>query len=401
MFHHIWHTREVKRAHTARAVSFLLCCHAAAFVVNHTRASAVEAPRHGEPALDVVFFFTPGCRMCKPTKEAVRQAEVKYGDLIRVEWVDLSTGTKSAARLFHMLNEYGERTTPPLALFVGRTCLAGGERIISELDAAIDRELSRPGGESTPASFERVDRLGLYAISAAALADGVNPCAFATVVFLVSLMALARKTRGETLLIGGLFTAAVYATYFVIGIAFFGVLHRLRGFFLVSDLVFYLAFGACALFGLLSLYDASLAWRRKEPGEMLLKVPQSLRDRMHKYMRTGVRSRSLVAGTLVAGVAVSVLESACTGQVYFPVIAGMVRDSATRARGVGLLAWYNLLFVLPLLIVFGLAFAGVTSQRLAAFGKKHWGLTKLLLALVFLGMACWMAPGLVWPPGAR
>jgi cytochrome c biogenesis protein CcdA len=84
-----------------------------------------------------------------------------------------------------------------------------------------------------------------------------------------------------------------------------------------------------------------------------------------------------------------------------PFIVGLVRDPGTRAGGVAMLAWYNLLFVLPLVGVLGLAVAGVGSSTLAAWGKRHWGLTKLLMAIVFAAMAVWMAPGLVWPPGVR
>ncbi len=104
---------------------------------------------------------------------------------------------------------------------------------------------------------------------------------------------------------------------------------------------------------------------------------------------------------MTAGVIVSLLESACTGQVYFPVIAGLVRDSATRTRGVLVLLWYNFLFILPLLGVFGAAFFGVGSDRIAAFARRRFGLTKVLLAIVFFRMAFWMWPGLVWPPGVR
>jgi len=201
--------------------------------------------------------------------------------------------------------------------------------------------------------------------------------------------------------IGGSFTVAVYVTYFLLGLAFFGLLQRLRGFFLVSDLVFYVAFGACVVFGVLSLWDATLAWRGREPKDMLPKVPERLRARMAKSMSASVRSRSLVLGALGAGVVVSLLESACTGQVYVPFVVGLVRDPGTRVRGVALLAWYNLLFVLPLAGILGLAVAGVGSSTLASWGKRHWGLTKLAMALVFAAMAAWMAPGLVWPPGVR
>jgi hypothetical protein len=300
-----------------------------------------------------------------------------------------------------MLNEYGVKETPPLSFFVSRTCLAGGEVIVEKLDATLAGELESAGKPAAPAASLETDRLGLWAISAAALADGVNPCAFATVVLLVSMMATARRSRRETLVIGGAFTLSVYLTYFLIGVAFYGLLQRLRGFLVVSDLVFYVAFAACVAFGSLSLWDSTLAWRGREPKDMLLKVPERLRERMARSMSAGVRSGSLVIGAFGAGIVVSLLESACTGQVYFPVIAGLVRDPGTRARGVALLAWYNVLFVLPLVGILGLALAGVGSSALASWGKRHWGLTKLLMAIVFAGMAAWMAPGLVWPPGAR
>jgi len=356
-----------------------------------------------EPEFKGIFFFTPGCRMCKETKAAVRAAEAKYVDRIAVEWVDLSDpekGAVSARRLFDMLNEHGVKETPPLSFFMSGRCLAGGEVIIEKLDATIAEGLrsTSAGPEPTPIA---VNRLGLWAISGAALADGVNPCAFATIVLLVSMMATARRSRRETLVIGGAFTASVYATYFLIGLAFYGLLQRLAGFLVVSDLVFYAAFGACVVFGLLSLWDSTLAWRGRDPKDMLLKVPERLRARMARSMSAGVRSRSLVIGALGAGVAVSLLESACTGQVYVPVIAGLVRDPGTRGSGIALLAWYNLLFVLPLVGILGLAVAGVGSKTLASWGRKHWGLTKLAMALVFAAMAVWMAPGLVWPPGAR
>ncbi|MHC5056521.1 MAG: hypothetical protein ACYTKD_17630 [Planctomycetota bacterium] len=362
-----------------------------------------------ESGLQGVFFFTPGCRMCKETKAVVRAAEAKFGERIAVEWVDLSDpekGTASAGRLFKMLDEHGVKETPPLSFFIrgqgGRMCLAGGEVIIEKLDATLSEQLARPGTDSRPPPIPiATNRLGIWAISAAALADGVNPCAFATVVLLVSMMATARRSRRETLIIGGAFTLSVYATYFLIGLVFYGILRRLRGFLLVSDLVFYVAFTACVVFGFLSLWDATLAWRGREPKDVVLKVPERLRARMARSMSAGVRSRSLVIGALGAGIVVSLLESACTGQVYFPVIAGLVRDPGTRARGIAMLAWYNVLFVLPLVAILGLTVAGVGSSSLASWGKRHWGLTKFLLAIVFVAMACWMAPGLVWPPGAR
>jgi hypothetical protein len=368
------------------------------------RAPATDGP------LEVWLFYFSYCRGCKEALAAMRQTAAGYGEKVSLKEYDTVLNPEAVPLVFAVAEQY--RATPAvlpsMLAFAGDSVLLGADAIVADTSATIERQLRLggvhlrvkrpPDGDFAP---DALASLSLAPLALAALADGVNPCAFATVVLLVSMMAAAGRTRGQTLVMGAAFTGAVYVTYFLIGLVLFSVLQRVSGVLIVSDLVFYAAFGACAAFGLLSLYDAALAWRGRQPGDMLLKVPESLRNRMRKSMRAGVHARSLLLGAAGAGVVVSLLESACTGQVYFPLIAGLVHDPATRARGIALLAWSNLLFVTPLLAVFGLAVLGVGSDRLAAFGRKHWGLTKLLLALVFIAMAWWMAPGLVWPPGVR
>ncbi len=351
-----------------------------------------------------VFFFTPGCRMCAPTKDAVRAAERKHAPGVSVEWVDMSDpreGAARARRLFELLDRHGIRETPELALFVGGECLAGGEAIISGAEAAFDRALSGRGGEGG-AKPVAVNRTGFWVVTMAAFFDGFNPCAFATVVLLVSMMATAGRTRREVLTIGLAFVVGVYVSYFLIGLCLYGVLNRLSAFHLASDLVYYLAFGLCVAFGGLSLRDAWVVRGGADPKEMVLRLPERLKTRMQLLMSRGVRARGALFGAvlLTAGV-VSLIESLCTGQVYFPVIAGMVRDAATRGQGLALLGWYNLVFVLPLVVVLALALFGVGSSRMADFSRRHLVMAKLGLAAAFVVMALWMWPGLVWPPGAR
>jgi hypothetical protein len=358
-----------------------------------------------EPAqVQAIFFYTPGCRMCGPTKDAVKKAQEKYAGRISVEWVDLSDpkeGTSRARRLFDLLDRYGVKETPELALFAGHSCLAGAEKIIEGVDDTFVRELA--GGESGPAPRPvEVRRTGFWAVSLAALADGFNPCAFATVVLLVSMMATAGRTRRETTIIGLGFVIGVYATYFLIGLFLYGVLQRLTGFYVVSDLAYDGAFGLAVVFAALSLRDAWIVGRGAESREMILKLPEGLKTRMQLYMSRGVRARGSLFGAVLATAAVvSLIEAACTGQVYFPVIAGLVREEATRGRGLMLLAWYNLLFILPLVGVLGCALIGVSSERLAKFSRGHLSWAKLGLAAAFVLMAVWMGPGLVWPPGRR
>lgn len=48
---------------------------------------------------------------------------------------------------------------------------------------------------------------------------------------------------------------------------------------------------------------------------------------------------------------------------------------------------YNIMFILPLLVIFGLASFGVHSRKLAGFGRRHTGKTKIILATILFILA--------------
>lgn len=116
-------------------------------------------------------------------------------------------------------------------------------------------------------------------------------------------------------------------------------------------------------------------------------------------MAKGVRARWLAVGVFIAGVSVSFLEAACTGQVYLPTI--LILAGTGFWKSFALLAWYNILFIAPLLIIFALVLAGLTSTQLADFFKKNVAWTKLALGIVFVIMAAVVWNEMFWPPGYR
>lgn len=365
------------------------------------RAGAEE----GGDGLPLWFFYHPGCGHCVDALRAMRAAQAHFGEAIALTRIDTSRGD-GAARMMAMLDQYGWEglVIEPLNLFSPRQHLAGGPAIIAGWQEMISAELENPealgplrrrAGEEDAASR----RLGWLAISLAALADSVNPCAFATIVMLISLLVASGRPRGEVLSGGLGFAAGVFVAYLAIGLLLYGVLQQLRHLYLLSDLISWLAFTICIVGALVCCWDASLSWRQRRAGEMLLKVPKRLRHRMTSLMRQGLSARSICAGAFVAGALVSLIESLCTGAVYFPVIAGLVHSGNVEA--LIKLLWYNLLFILPILLIVIGAYFGMGSQTLAGWGNRWWGLTKFLLALVFLLMAWWLWQGLNWPPGDR
>lgn len=89
----------------------------------------------------------------------------------------------------------------------------------------------------------------------------------------------------------------------------------------------------------------------------------------------------------MTGVGISLLESACTGQVYLPVILYVLKQGGSW-QALGYLLIYNLMFIVPLLAFFILAWGGLSSQRLTKFFNDHLLLSKWLMLVLFtsLGM---------------
>ena len=103
-------------------------------------------------------------------------------------------------------------------------------------------------------------------------------------------------------------------------------------------------------------------------------------------MKDGSRIVKLAVTGFVIGILVSVFEFACTGQIYLPTILIMLRIPGMKFRAFRYLLLYNFLFILPLIIIFILAWKGVTSEQLGKVMMKNLGKTKILLALLFFGL---------------
>ena len=359
--------------------------------------------------VSVEFFYSPGCRMCADAANAVDASESRWAGRIQVQRIDTTT-PGAVERLFNKLDAVGATETESLTVFVDDVCLSGGDDIVRQLDSAIADALERRASTagplpSTPQSQPpppSSDRLGFWAISVAGLADGINPCAFATVVLFASMLTAAGRSRRAILLIGGCFALTVYATYFVIGILFFNAfawMRSSRALLIASDIVYLAAVASCVLFGILSAVDAVRTMRGGSPDGLILALPPSLKTRIARRMSRTARSASMVAGAIAAGAVVSLLESVCTGQIYFPIIAGLARTPGRRWDAALILLWYNFLFILPLAGVIGATAFVLASERIAALSRKrrHW--TKAALAVVFFLLAVWLAGGVRWPIG--
>jgi cytochrome c biogenesis protein CcdA len=227
-------------------------------------------------------------------------------------------------------------------------------------------------------------------VALAGLADGINPCAFATIIFLLSYLHVARRTPREILAVGAAFISAVFLAYFVAGLGLAQILAKLSGLQTVRTWVNYLLAGVTLLVAMLSFRDAQLA-ARGQLGEMTLQLPGLFKEQIRAAIRTSAKARRFVIAAFLAGLVISLLELACTGQVYLPTILYMVRSG--RSDAYGYLLIYNLAFIVPLIVVFILAWRGMRSDALIRFQQRNTAAVKVVIGLLFLALTAFLLFG--------
>ncbi len=357
-----------------------------------------------EPApIWAAYFYEVGCQECSHAEYDIRYVQSKYPQLL-VEEYNVQEDAALAEWLGACLGVPEKQRLATPAFFVGDDYLIGTD-ITSEAVLALAEKYASAGSESVWADFnpeeaeqsiiERFKSFGILTVALAGLVDGLNPCAFATLVFFVSYLTLSGRQGREILAVGVAFTLGVFLAYLAVGLGFYKVLDLLGD--LLTTLgrwVYGLTGLFCAVLAVFSFLDFLKA-RRGEIGDMTLNLPHGLRMRINAVIRRGRKSRAFVAGAFVTGLVVSFLELACTGQVYLPTIIFVMSRPEMRVRAFIFLVLYNLLFILPLMVVFILAYYGTGSKQLTCLLQRQAATVKLGMALLFAALAMWLTVSVV------
>jgi len=229
-----------------------------------------------------------------------------------------------------------------------------------------------------------LDTMTIGSVIMGGLVDGVNPCAFATSVFLISYLLYLKKRRREILVVGGCFCIGVFLTYFLYGLALSYVLEKIQSWPWVRIAV-YGGFGICGfVLCVMHLRDAVRYRRTGKASDMDMglskETHRGIHDKIKKF--TTVHAWLLGPAAIILGAIVSSMELVCTGQVLFPVLTVLMKDGVT-VRALLLLLLYNVLFIVPLAVITVLAAYGVGAKALGDWAKRHVYATKLLMAALF------------------
>jgi len=349
-------------------------------------------------SVELAYFYQKGCPHCDRANYLLKYLLKKYPHL-NIKNIDLNTsdGKRLNETLSNRLNLPSEKRLIAPSIFIGNDYLSPEEVTESKVESLIQKyekvkaksTLEVDKGEIKKAEESMVSRfksLGVLTIVSAGLIDGINPCAFATLIFFISYLTFVGRKKREILWVGLGFSGAVFATYLLIGFGILSFIQHLSFLPLFSRTIYLITIAIALILGIYSLYDY-IQLKRGRPSEMKLQLPDFLKKRIHKIIREESKSNRYFLAALASGFVVSILEFTCTGQVYLPTILFVTNIPSMKTSAVSYLLLYNLMFIIPLLIIFGIVYWGVTSEQLALFLKRRATTIKLITSLLFFALA--------------
>ncbi|ASJ08998.1 electron transporter [Thermococcus siculi] len=201
-----------------------------------------------------------------------------------------------------------------------------------------------------------------------ALSDSINPCTFVIYTMLLIALSVREVSRKRLYLVGLSFVVAVYASYYLLGI---GLLY------LGSYIPLWMAGAFAVVFGVYTI--ATGLMEKSRVGNK-----SDLRRKMFS-------SDATLAGAFILGIIVSTTLLPCSAGSYL--VYATIIAHASKTVAFLLLGLYNIIFVLPLLVIL-LAMGSVTeSKRFSQAMVRRSRELSVVAGLLLVGIGFWILLG--------
>jgi cytochrome c biogenesis protein CcdA len=234
--------------------------------------------------------------------------------------------------------------------------------------------------------------IGFLTVLFAGLLDGVNPCAIALLLLFVSLLGFSDNKR-FLILVSVVYIFALFVSYLLIGTVLLNVLDTFQAqAHIISTVINWVVAIICVILFSLNMYDYFRA-KNDDYGNIKNQLPKFIQRYNKKIVKafTNVLNSEDKKGvvtiliiTFILGITLSLTELVCTGQIYFSILYGI--HTLNSVYGYIALIAYNIMFVVPLIIIAVISIKGRGIMETSNYIREHLDLIKLLNALLFLGI---------------
>ncbi len=222
---------------------------------------------------------------------------------------------------------------------------------------------------------ETISDFSLGVITGAAFVDSINPCAIAVLLILLWGL-LFSGTKEKVLKAGFSFILAIFLAYFLIGIGLFSFFIKISS--LISASLLHKIVGSFGiLIGLFNIKDFFFYGKG-----FLMEIPLAWRPKLKNLLQ---EVTSPISAFLI-GLLVTFFELPCTGGPYCFTL-GYLSKKITLFQLIPYLIYYNVIFILPLLLILGLIYFGFLKVEEAEdWRQKNIRLLHLIAGLVMLSL---------------
>lgn len=212
--------------------------------------------------------------------------------------------------------------------------------------------------------------LKFWTVITTALVDSINPCAIGVLVLLISTLLALVHDRRKMMSVGLIYITAVYVTYFLAGIGLLFFIQKLN----IAEPLGIIVGILVILAGLIEIKD--FFWYGLG---FSLSIPVKASKKLELMAR-----KVTTPGAIILGIFVAAVELPCTGGPYLAITALLAKHFNLVA--VYYLLIYNIIFVLPLIVILCLAFLGTKIKDVEQWkeGGKRW--MRLATGLLMIGL---------------
>ena len=204
-----------------------------------------------------------------------------------------------------------------------------------------------------------------------ALIDSINPCAIGVLILLMSVM-IAFRSKIEMLKYGLVYIFFVFLTYLLAGL---GILYFLSVIPLkVSEYISVIVGSIIVVAGLIEIND--FFWYGQG---ISLAIPPDRAKQIHEMTKKVTMPAMIVLGVFVAGV-----ELPCTGGPYLAILT-LISQNFNFAAFL-MLILYNIIFVMPLIVILLMVHFGYKIQNLKRWKQKNRTYMRLATGIILVGL---------------
>lgn len=350
-----------------------------------------------ENKTELIYFGIDSCSECIASKIHIDKLIEKYGDSIKLKHIKINN--KNNEKLFlSYVNYFNIKSKVPLVV-IGDEYFNRLEDIQNKLEGTIENTIKnniktielQKLDEDKEKEFRKdyMKGVSIVTILVSGLIDGVNPCALAMLIFMLSFI-MSTKTQNKNIIgIGITYASATFITYFLIGIGLIEIVYKIRN----LDKILYIIYGVtamlCIMLFIMTFIDY-LNIKKDRYDKVKMQLPKGIKHKIHNQIRKRVNIKTIYMSTFITGFIVSLLEFLCTGQMYIPTLAYMIslRESSTITYVY--LIMYNIAFIIPIIITVTSLYIGKelidTSQLLVSRIKD----IKLITSIFYLAITIYM-----------